>query len=469
MKLNPTFAKLAVLAVVTLLLCIVLGQIGGLAHERQWRQREATQNVEQSLAGAQALAGPLLVRACKESWTVPGAAGAKDATESRDFWLVATPAKLEVVGGISPEVRKRGLFKVNTYAGQLKLEARWDNLAALVPKAEHVGGRLACGDTAAMLALSDTRGIRTAELQRDGQTLPVRPGTTHPAFKGGLHAVMTDLRTEEPLALSVRLGLVGSQRLGIVPSASDTQVSLQSSWPHPSFTGQFLPVEHQVGVSGFSARWQVSSLASTAVADLQAGKGLPELPRSAAAYATTDESIAAAVSATPSATARDGLDVLAVELIDPVNPYVMSDRAIKYGLMFIALTFVTVGLTELLTGRRVHPVQYLLVGLALSLFFLLLLSLSEHLPFVMAYLIAAGAAALVLTQYAAAMLGGWVRGLAFGGGIGLLYGALYVLLSREQTALVIGAVMLFAVLAAVMTVTRRMDWYRLGANSAVAG
>jgi inner membrane protein len=140
----------------------------------------------------------------------------------------------------------------------------------------------------------------------------------------------------------------------------------------------------------------------------------------------------------------------------------MSDRAIKYGLMFIALTFVTVGLTELLTGRRVHPVQYLLVGLALSLFFLLLLSLSEHLPFLVAYLIAAGAAAAVLTQYAAAMLGGWLRGLAFGGGIALLYGALYVLLSREQTALVIGAVLLFAVLAGVMTLTRKLDWYRLG-------
>ena len=461
MKLNPTFAKLAILAVVTLLLCIVLAQIGGLAHERQWRQREATQNVEQSLAGAQALAGPLLARACKESWAVPGAAGAKDSIESRDFWLVATPSRLEVTGGISPEVRKRGLFKVNTYASQLKLEARWDNLAALVPKAEHTGSRMACGDVSAFLALSDTRGIRTAELMRDGQALPVQPGTGHPAFPGGLRGVLSEVRLEDPLKLSVRLSLVGSQRLGIVPAAGDTQVSLQSSWPHPSFTGQFLPVEHQVGVSGFSARWQVSSLASTAVPDLLAGKGLPELPRSPAGYAAADEPI----NATPAASARGSLDVLAVELIDPVNPYVMSDRAIKYGLMFIALTFVTVGLTELLTGRRVHPVQYLLVGLALSLFFLLLLSLSEHLPFLVAYLIAAAAAAVVLTQYAAAMLGGWWRGGAFGGGIALLYGALYVLLSREQTALVIGAVMLFAVLAVVMTVTRRLDWYRLGGST----
>lgn len=462
MKLNPTFAKLAILALVTLLLCIVLSRIGGLAQERQWRQREATQNVEQSLAGPQALAGPLVVRACKESWAVPGAAGARDSMDARDFWLVAAPARLEVTGGISPEVRRRGLFKVNTYASQLKLEARWDSLAALVPKAEHPNSRMACGEAIAVIALSDTRGIRAAELLRDGQALTVRPGTTHPAFPGGLHAVLPDLRVEDGLKLSLRLGLVGSQRLGVVPAAGDTQVSLQSSWPHPSFTGQFLPIEHQVGVSGFTARWQVSSLASTAVADLQAGKGLPTLPRPAVTDTAGDEPFVPTPAATP---AKPGLDVLAVELIDPVNPYVMSDRAIKYGLMFIALTFVTVGLTELLAGRRVHPVQYLFVGLALCLFFLLLLSLSEHLPFPVAYAIAAGAAAGVLTPYAAAMLGSGWRGLAFGGGIGLLYAALYVLLSREQTALVIGSVLLFAVLAVVMTLTRRLDWYRLGGSA----
>ena len=452
MNRQTLFIKLAILAVISILLCAVLAQIGGLVHERQTRQREASQSVEQSLAGPQALVGPLLVRACKESWTVPGSDGRKEAVESRDFWLTAAPAKLQIGGAVSPEVRKRGLFKINTYVSQLNAEARWDNLAELLPKAEHANGRMACGDPAVFVALSDSRGIRTAELKRDGRELTVLPGTTHPAFRDGLHAVLPDVRAEEPLAVSLKLSLVGSQRLGLVPAAGDTQVTLQSSWPHPSFTGQFLPVEHSVGVSGFSARWQVSSLASTAVADVQAGHALPNLSDGGAPVPYADGAVRQA---------KRGLDILAVELIDPVNPYVMSDRAIKYGLMFIALTFVTVGLTELLTGRRVHPVQYLLVGLALSLFFLLLLSLSEHLPFLVSYLIAAGAAAVVLTQYAAAMLGGWLRGAAFGGGIALLYGALYVLLSREQTALVIGAVLLFAVLAVVMTLTRRLDWYRL--------
>ena len=304
------------------------------------------------------------------------------------------------------------------------------------PQPENAGGRVECGDVVAMFSASDARGLRSVELKRDGHALTVRPGTMNAVYPTGLHAVLAAPRPGEPLELNLAVDLVGTQSLAIIPAAGSTAVSLQSSWPDPSFGGRFLPADRQVGVSGFSARWQVSELASSAAADVVAGK-------------------------------KD-LETLSVELLDPVNPYVMADRAIKYGLIFIALTFVTVGLTELLSGRRVHPVQYLLVGMAICLFFLLLLSLSEHMSFLKAYLIAASAAAVVLTQYAAAMLGGWLRGLAFGAGIAVMYGALYVLLRQEQTALVIGAVMLFAVLTVVMTLTRRLDWYRLG-NPAVAG
>lgn len=428
MKLNPTFAKLAILAVVTLLLCIVLGQIGGLARERQAHQREAARSVEESLAGPQTLLGPLLMRECTETW-----AHYKDGVQSRSFTLRLPPSQLQVSGGLSPEPRYRGLFKVNTYAGKLAISARWDPLPPLTPRPQNTGGQVECGDLIVMFSASDARGLRNAELKRDNKALTVRPGTTSADYPSGLHARLLPPLPGEPLAVTLGVDLVGTGSLAVVPAAGNTSVRLESSWRHPSFGGRFLPAERQVGVSGFLARWQVSELSSSAAADVVAG--------------------------------RKNLDALAVELIDPVNPYVMSDRAIKYGLIFIALTFISVGLTELLTGRRVHPVQYLLVGMALSLFFLLLLSLSEHLPFVKAYLIAAGAAALVLTQYAAAMLGGWRRGAAFGGGIALLYGALYVLLSREQTALVIGAVLLFAVLAAVMTLTRKLDWYRLGGTA----
>ena len=150
--------------------------------------------------------------------------------------------------------------------------------------------------------------------------------------------------------------------------------------------------------------------------------------------------------------------------IDPVNGYVLNDRAVKYGLLFIVLTFVPVALVEVMRRLRVHPIQYLLVGFALTVFFLLLLSLSEHLRFWQAYLAASAACTALLAFYGAHVLGGFRAGLAFGAGLGVLYGALYALLQMEQTALVLGSLLMFAALAGVMVATRRIDWYALMAQ-----
>jgi inner membrane protein len=255
------------------------------------------------------------------------------------------------------------------------------------------------------------------------------------------------------LKVRVQLELAGTGELALVPAADATRFNLQSDWPHPSFGGRFLPTAHDITEAGFSARWVVSSLASDAPAQLQRAGGL--CPGAAAR-----PSVGAA---TPymEPTTQGCLDTLQVSFFEPVNPHVLSDRAIKYGLLFVVLTFVAVALVEVLSGRRVHPVQYLLVGLALSLFFLLLLSLSEHWPFAFAYLGAAAACALLLGYYAAHMLGRAVAGVAFGASIAGLYGLLYALLQMEQNALAIGSVGLFAAVAAVMVLTRRIDWYAL--------
>jgi len=433
---RPLVQKLLILTLVTLALSVVLMRIGWLVDERQLRQQEAVASVEQSQAGAQLLLGPLLLRQCSESWDVVTGEGKNRvvSVEKRDFMLSAVPSSLQVSGALNQEPRYRGLFKVNGYAGRLQMVAQWPSLTALQAQAEHAGGRLLCEPPQAMLASSDVRGLRAASVKQGEQVLAVKPGTLHPTYSRGLHAELKAAAADAPLILTLNLELSGTRSFALVPAAAATQLNLRSDWPHPSFGGRFLPSSREVSEAGFSAQWQVSELASAAAAEVLNGKPVAEL---------------------------DSLDVA---LVDPVNPYVMSDRAIKYGLMFIALTFVCVGIVELLSGRRVHPVQYLLVGLALSVFFLLLLSLSEHLPFAAAYALAAAAAVGLLAFYGAAMLGSWQRGAGFGAAIGTLYGALFVLLSLEQAALVVGALLLFAVLAAVMTLTRRLDWYALGSK-----
>ena len=457
MQMKALTWKLVILAGVTLLLLWVLMRIGWLVDERQERQRGAEAGVAAALAGPQVLLGPVAQRSCTEEWTTVSGTG-KDRTttkERRDFELMALPAELSVDGALTQEPRHRGLFKINTYAAKLGLQARWASLAALKPKAEH-DGALSCEDPRVFIAVSDARGLRAVTLKWGDAPLTVEPGTRHASYANGLHARLPGQPLDQPLALNVAVDLIGMTDFGVVPAASATQVKLRSDWPHPSFGGRFLPVASQVREDGFEASWQVSELATTALKDVADGRALPAVERDPE-FAFPGPRPRAEPTSVASIT-----DTLAFSMVDPVNPYVMSDRAIKYGLLFIVLTFVSVGLLELLAGRRVHPVQYLLVGLAMTLFFLLLLSLSEHLSFPLSYGIAASAVVSLLSFYGAAMLGAAQRGLGFGALVATLYGALFVLLNLEKAALLVGAALLFAVLAAVMTLTRRFDWYRLG-------
>ncbi|MGA0611267.1 cell envelope integrity protein CreD [Caldimonas sp. KR1-144] len=458
----PLLSKTLAIGAVVLLLCLVLARIDSLVAERSARQEEARRSVEQSMAGAQVLMGPLLLRHCTEEWEFTQGEGRdrRVVADKRSFTLTSAPQTLAVDGEARADARYRGLFKVNGYAGPIELEARWASLSELQPRAEHANGRLQCEPAVVMLSVSDVRGLRSARVRIDGETTPVEPGTGHPAYPRGLHAVLSEARLEranEPLAVKLSIDLLGTVRLSLVPAAGETRWSLRSDWPHPSFGGRFLPATREVSESGFAAQWSVSSLASSAAKDVQHGGVFCSAPPS-------DELGYAAVARAATAStqpAQPCLDLLSVDFIDPINPYVLTDRATKYALLFIALTFAGVALVEVLARRRVHPVQYALVGMALALFYLLLLSLSEHMGFGAAYALAASACVALLGFYASHMLGRRAAGAAFGLGAAALYGLLWVLLRMEQTALVIGSVMLFAALAAVMVLTRRIDWYAL--------
>jgi inner membrane protein len=206
--------------------------------------------------------------------------------------------------------------------------------------------------------------------------------------------------------------------------------------------------------TGFTARWQLNALATTAPQAASYGASACRL------HDNSGESAAGRDDGRPAPC----IETFGVEFVDPISPYSLSDRATKYGLLFIALTFIGVGAVEVLRRVRVHPIQYLLVGSALAVFFLLLVSLSEHVPFAVAYLAAAAACTALLTFYGAFVLRGGRAGAAFGAAVAVLYGALYALLQLEQTALLLGSTMLFAVLAGLMVATRRIDWYGLFAR-----
>lgn len=460
----PLLAKGAALGAVFFALAASLGIIGSIVDERDGRLREAQRSVADGLAGAQALLGPVLQRDCIERWTSVQGEGSerKRIDEQRPLSLHAMPRTLRVNASAATEVRHRGIFRINGYAVGTTLDAEWTDLSSLQPQRRHEGSTISCADPVLWVAVSDTRGIRNARVTLQGLAgvagvnqaeAAVLPGTPTAHAPLGFHVPWPNVMAADgPVRARVQLDLVGTADLAFAPIGDSTHVTLRSDWPHPSFNGRFLPSSRQVTESGFDAQWQVSALASQAARQWR--DGLAHCPPLASPPTSP-------LMAPPVAGGKGCVETFGVSLIDPVSTYVLSDRATKYGLLFIALTFVAVALVEVLRQLRVHPIQYLLVGAALSVFFLLLVSLGEHLGFHRAYLIASAACTTLLAYYGTHVLRGWRAGVLFGLAIGLLYATLYLLLLQEQTALMLGALLLFAVLAAVMVVTRKLDWYAL--------
>jgi inner membrane protein len=236
--------------------------------------------------------------------------------------------------------------------------------------------------------------------------------------------------TARSISFSFPLKLTGTSSFGIAPTAENNTVQLESNWQHPSFRGRFLPRTRQVERDGFTAQWEVSQLARNLENALD--------PR--------------------------GNEVLGVNFMDPINIYLQSERALKYGSLFIVLTFAAFFLCEITLRRPVHIMQYLLVGLALTIFFLLLVALSEHLPFLLAYLASAVACISLITFYLAGMFVSRRMAFSFGAYLAGLYAMIYAILQLEDIALLMGSLLLFVMLAAMMLCTRRLDWYALTQN-----
>ena len=237
---------------------------------------DTAQSVAESLAGPQTLMGPMIHSACVESWDEEVGKGdeRRMVERRREFILTAMPEQLKLTTDAAMEERARGLHKVNTYNLKANVMAQWGSLASLLPQSSMKNSRMHCGAPIVMMAVGDARGIRTAQVTMGSQALALKPGTFHPTYSRGLHAVLPEsVRGKaDGLTATLDLELVGTERLAIVPLGGNTEVLMTSSWPHPSFAGRFLPSEREVKKTGFSAQWRLSSLATTAQADIANGK-----------------------------------------------------------------------------------------------------------------------------------------------------------------------------------------------------
>lgn len=455
--------RLLVLSFLALLLLIPIGMVRDVIAERTARRDVALREIAQSWGGAQRLAGPRLVVPFLVRWQETLEDGKKIERERRDT-AVFLPETLDLTGALETKILERGIFEVPVYHAKLALSGSFaaPDFAPLgVTPSEVLWDRAEL-----VIDFSEVRAIDEAALRWGEEKLAFEPGGGRSMPNSAAIHVPLGARANASAKFAVALTARGSESLAIVPLGERTTARLESSWPSPSFSGAWLPADRSVSAKGFRASWKVASL----------GRGFPQswlaadepVRYAARAVQRTDTDDYAEPAANGELVRPSDPTAFGVRLLTPVDTYRMAERSAKYAVLFIALTFATLWLFEVLTSAPLHSVQYLLVGAALCLFFLLELSLAEHLGFGLAYALASGGIVGLVGGYAWAVLRKAGRAGVVAGIVTTLYAYLFVLLTNEDYALLAGALGLFAALAAVMWLTRSVDWRDVGAKGSAA-
>jgi inner membrane protein len=401
--------KLGTILVVALVLLIPLGLLVPVVEDRALLRTGVVQDIERGWGQAQTIIGPVLV--------IPTDHGI----------AYAFPDELKVTAGLAPEQRRRGIYAAIVYTAKLELAGTFHRPA---PAELGIPAEQIHFDRAYVaVAVSDLRGTGTQVMLKWGAAdQAMLPGSLLDRWPSGLHApiAITDGAIPFALALPIR----GSEGIHFAPLGIHNAIAIHSPWENPSFTGAFLPDTREVSDDGFAATWDVSYYGRDFG---QVGQG--ELPR--------------------------GIEnsLFGVDLLPGIDSYRCVDRAVRYGVLFVVLAFMSFFLFEVVAKARIHPFQYAMIGLALGVFFLILLALSELVPFAIAYSTAAGATIGLVVMYMLPVLETGRRTGIAAALLGVSFAVLWVVLQAEDYALLAGSLVVFAALAVTMRLTRKLDWY----------
>jgi len=436
--------KLIFATAIAFLLSVPLFMTWFLVNDRAEQSRFAASSITEGWSGPQVLTGPLLVIPYRTEVAETVTENGRQVTHSHEVWqkLTLSPEASEIATQVRPELRRRSIYEVVVYEAEMTGQARFAMPADLARLGLDVR-QMDLARAELRFGLSDPRGLgANPSVVADGQPLRLQPGGAQSA-PGFLAWIDAGALAGRPIQIDYRYAFRGTGSLGLAPRAGDTLWHVHAPWPSPSFQGSFLPLERRIDAQGFDATYRVGNLAL--------GQPIATLGDDPPATAGDPGPVGASNAGASTAPAQISL-LQVVDLYDQVN------RASKYGFLFIGFTFLAFLMFDIIGGVRVSPVEYLLVGASLILFFVLLLALAEVIGFFLAYLIAAGAITLLNTAYSAAVLKSWRRAGMIGALLAGLYAVLYVLLSLEDYALLIGSVLLFLVLGAVMYATRNLNW-----------
>ncbi|PVW74492.1 cell envelope integrity protein CreD, partial [Klebsiella pneumoniae] len=411
------------------LLSLPLMMVRELINERADYRNEVVDAIEQSTSGSQKLAGPLIAIPITE--TLTRMENQKEVNYQRSWVYYWLPESLAVAGKQTVESRRVGIYSGQVWHNVLQIKASFDPLRLAALRKTNI----VLGQPRLVVSVGDARGIGAIHAPEvNGNVLSVEPGLGISGDGAGIHMPMPALAEDnKPLEIAFSLDLNGTGEFSLVPLGRNSELQLTSNWPHPGFLGSFLPTQREVSAAGYRAHWQSSWFANDMGSYF---KDDMEIPWSR-------------------------LPAFSADVMSLADQYQLTDRATKYAILLIGLTFMAFFVFESLTRRPLHPMQYLLVGLSLVLFYLVLLALSEHIGFTAAWLAASLSGAVMNGIYLQAVLRGWRNSLLFVAALLLLDGVMWFLLHSEDSALLLGTGVLALALSVLMFLTRRVDWYAL--------
>ncbi|NLK55965.1 MAG: cell envelope integrity protein CreD [Bacteroidales bacterium] len=426
------YFKIGTIVTIALLLLIPAAMIKGLIHEREATQQQAISEVSSKWAEEQTISGPFIsipyYRYVKE---ISPKDSAEKIVQIKDY-IHILPSQLKISGSMNPEKRQRGIYEIVVYNSKLDISGTFNNLDIesldikpeniLFDKAEFVVG------------INDLRGIEEqVKLSWNNDKISFNPGvSSNDIVSSGINALINiNPNDSSSYNFNLSLDLKGSQLLYFTPVGKVTDIDLVSDWANPSFNGAFLPDKREVTAKGFTANWNI----------LHLNRNYPQI-WTGSRHSISESSF--------------GIDLLLL-----VDNYQKSYRSIRYAILFITFTFLVFFFIEVFNKVFIHPIQYILVGVSLVVFFTLLLSISEHLNFNFSFIISAVATLLLIAGYVRAILKSGKLALLISGILAVLYAFIFVIIQLQDYALLIGSIGVFVILGLVMYFSRKIDWYSL--------
>jgi inner membrane protein len=435
--------KIAVLIILVLILLIPVSMVRSLISERSYRSNTAEKEIMEAWGSQFKLYGPIVripVVERTEVRTKTEKEGEKIEIITTNYTLWVTPNNVDINADFSAQKKRRGIFSVALFSGNLSLSGDFNLERAKAELKQNQTMNLEQAEI--IIGLASQKGIRRViKADWNGSELSFKPGNRSftLGFSGnnGVNA-LSPFKANGSNTFDIQFAVQGGKSLRALPIGETTRVRVKTDWPSPSFQGGFLPVSYTLSENGFDAEWEISYLS-----------------RSIPLYWISNAGV------NNEGSMDWANEYFGVDFFKPLDHYALNTRAVKYAVLFLIIPFLTLFFLEVFSQKAIHPIQYLLSGLANVIFYLLLLSISEHISFSLSYLIAAAALTCMMTLYARSLLETWTRSAYMGLVMALLYLIMYLTLNAEDWALLIGSIAAFVITGVVMFLTRRLDWSSL--------